>query len=445
VLSVIFLYYREFVGSTMTENLGLALGTVGLAILWRGAVRQQLYLCLLGILSLTLALNARSGAFFILPALLLWGAWSFRHSSRISWRFLIGGAGVVLLGFILNSLVFKAVSSPHAGANSNFSYTLYGLIVGGDWRTVFAKHPEIESLSDIEKGKKIYALVLEAIRANPLSLVSGSMRAWKQFLFDNFIFSFATSIAINIILQGLSLVALVNCYRQRHSPIASVTIASTIGILLSVPFVPPWDAGTRTYAATIPFFSLLPSLGLTFIAQKTKWHQLIRVPSQKEQPRVLLIFGLSLVLLTVGGPISTRIATKVWTHPRQFTDLSCPVDREVVYFRHSAGSSINLVADDAIWRTYVPNIRISDFQTGLYKYYKDYFPAFPELPKPIKELSVLSPNTTLINKFNFKNRTNTWVIADSSSIPKERGIVAACGKTSNTGTFHAESMTLLSR
>lgn len=86
-LTIIILYYRFYIGRIMTENLGLALGTVGTALLWRGATNQKINLSLLGIFLLTLALNTRAGAFLILPALIGWGTLFFRGESRFSSKF----------------------------------------------------------------------------------------------------------------------------------------------------------------------------------------------------------------------------------------------------------------------------------------------------------------------------------------------------------------------
>ena len=446
VLVTVFIFYRPYIGTAMTENLGLALGAAGLAILWRGAINKTINLCLLGIFLLTLALNTRAGAFFILPALLLWGAWSFRGASRFSQRFLIGGVSAILLGFIVNSIVFKATASPNAATNANFSYVLYGLIVGGKWDTVFTDYPELLSLSLAERSQRVYELAFEALRANPFALVIGFIRAWKQFLFDNFVFSFVPSAKVNITLRVLSLVAIVNCYRQRQNPSASLMIAAFIGILLSVPLVPPWDTGTRAYAATIPFFSLFPALGLIFIARKYKWQQLLQVPAHKGFPPVLWIFGIALALLTFAGPIVTKILSR----PPQFSEISCLVGTEAVYFRNSPGSSINLVPDSAIKRTNVPNIRLSDFKTGLHKLPSQY-------AQITQELAHLSPNTTLFQKINLKNGRTVNMIVDSKLIPEDRGIVAAClkrkpipivrtnGRVSKSTIYYADSMTLVSR
>jgi hypothetical protein len=395
---------------------------------------------------MTLALNVRAGAFFILPALLVWGSWLFRGSSYFSVRFLIGGVSVALLGFILNSLVFKVVTAPDTVPYSNFSYSLYGLIVGSNWEKVYLElRPELKSLSsDLERAQKMSGLIWQALRANPFSLVTGCVRAWTMFIGDDFVFSFVQSAKVNVTLQILSLIALFNCYRQRQTALASLMIAATVGILLSVPFVPPWDAGTRPYAATMPFISVLPVLGLTAIAQAMQWHKLLQVSQPQKQRSLLWIFGLSLALLTVGGPI----ATKMLSHRPQFDEISCPTGTPTVYFRYSAGSSINLVNDNVIRNTYIPNIRISDFKRMLDKY-RERYSHRSKIPELTQELVNLSPHTTLMRKVNLKNGQRLWLIADSAIIPrKEMGIVGACGKTTSKwdpAIFYADSMTLVSR
>lgn len=435
----------------MTEHLGLALGTIGLAILLRATRKESQNLCFFGIFMLSLALNARVGALFILPIFILWGAWSFKGSSRFSIRFAIASFSAILLGFILNSLVFKVVSSPNAISNSNFFYTLYGLVVGGNWATIRADYPEILRLVEPERSHRVYELAMEALRANPFGAITGALRAWKQFLFDDFVFSFVKNSKLNFVLQIFSLIALINCYRQRQHLLPSLMLAMTVGILLSVPFVPPWDAGIRPYAATIPIFALLPALGLAFIAQKMEWQKLLHISQPNYQTPILLLIALSLAILSFGGPI----ATKVLSQPPQFTQLSCPRGTEAVYFRNSAGSSINLVANHAVKRSYIPNIRIGDFKNSLKRLYKsDYV-------ETAKELAKLSPNTTLRNTTDIKSGKLVWLIANSNLIPKEKGnIVGVCGRpTTNPAIaeygrtyhgplpvflFYADSMTVVS-
>jgi len=454
VLSTSFMFYRTFIGTAMTENLGLALGAVGLAVVWRGAVNQQLNLCLLGIFVMTLALNARGGAFSILPALILWGAWSFRGSSRFSQRFLIGGVSVVLLGFIANSLVFEAIGNPNTIPNANFSFTFYGLMVGGNWQTIFSDHPELsDNWGDIEKTKRIYGLALEALRANPLLLLGGCLRAWTHFFNGSFVFSFVQNSTVNVILQVLSLVALFKGYRQRQTHIGSLIIASAIGIFVSVPFVPPWDAGIRSYAATIPVFSFFPAFGLVFLARKIKWYKRLQPPRQQHHPSLLFFFAVSLIVLSVGGPIGTKIATKLWYHHPKLIEISCPVGTEAVYFRNSLGSSIDLVANNAIQETNILSFRLDDFKSELHQYGVRYA-RDSEISALTRELANLPPDTTLIGKMDLKSRNILWIIADKKIASKETGIIGVCGrKTSNPELkgahgfllFYADSMQVISR
>jgi hypothetical protein len=441
VLTILFLFYRFFIGKTMTENLGLALGAVGFALLWRGARQRQIDNCLWAIFLLTLALIARAGAFFILPALILWGAWSFRGAARFSQRFLLGGASLVLLGFILNSILLKIIGSPNGIAFSNFSYVLYGLIVGSDWAQVTIDHPEINGLNEPELSRRIYALSFEALRSHPFGIVIGSLRAWKQFFFEDYVFSFIHNLKANFVLQLLSLVALFGCYRKRQDPNASLTLIVTLGIVVSVPFVPPEDADLmRAYAATLPIVAILPALGLAFIAKKMEWQQLVKGTTQEYSSQFLLIFSLILAGFVFVAPLTT----KVFSRAPQFANLSCKNGTEAAYFRLVHGSSLTLVADNTIRQTHLPQVRISDFRDGMVNIGALY-------PDIAKGFAALKPSTTIMNSVNLKDLQQLWLIADSTKIPKGGGIVGVCQKvvdnllTQSYGFFYADSIERVSR
>ena len=442
VITILFLFYRRFIGYTMTESLGLALGAVGFAILWRGTRQRQISYCLVGILLVTLALNARAGAFFILPALILWGSWSFRGTARFSWRFLLGGASVVLLGFILNSILLKVIGSADSMAFSNFSYTLYGLIVGGGWTQVLQDHPQLSSMSDTEAAQKIYALAFEALRANPFALVTGSLRAWEEFLFKDYVFSFIPDLKTNFFLQILSVIALLNSSRCWREPNASLIVVATLGILASVPCVPPWDAdGMRAYAATIPFIATLPVMGFEFIAKNLEWRQLVKVPIKDNSSQYLLVFS----LICAGFVFVAPITTKVFSRTPQLDEISCPVGTKAIHLRISSGSSINLVADNSIRKTHMPNVRLTDFRDGLLKTHHNID------PDVVKELTSLSASTNLISMMNWSdlNQPN-WLMIESLMMPKKTGIFAACGTlathpgASQQGFFYAKSIKRIS-
>ena len=173
-LLILSLFYRPFVGTLLTEHLGLALGALGFALLLGGADLRRPSLFLLGCLATALALSARAGAFFVLPLLALWGARYFRRESFLSARVLAGAVGTMALG-VGSSVALSAALGRADGAFSNFSYVLYGLVAGGDWRTALQDHPELLSFDRGEHPAKIYALAVELLRERPLEPREGSL------------------------------------------------------------------------------------------------------------------------------------------------------------------------------------------------------------------------------------------------------------------------------
>ena len=72
VMMMVYSYIGKFHGKFLTEQLGLPLGLLALALFLRGMKGKNLFCFLLGTLILSVALNARAGAFFVLPFLMLW-------------------------------------------------------------------------------------------------------------------------------------------------------------------------------------------------------------------------------------------------------------------------------------------------------------------------------------------------------------------------------------
>ncbi|MGK7960463.1 hypothetical protein [Crocosphaera sp.] len=439
ILTLMFAFIKLYIGSVATENLGLAVGALGTAVMWRGLHTQKVKTCLFGLFLLTIALNIRAGVFFILPAFWVWGVYAFRSKSRFSIPFLFGGFAVILLAFIFNSIIFKLVTLPGSQSNGNFAYVLYGMMVGGNWTTITVDHPGVHDT------RQIYRLAFQAFLADPSALLRGFLRAWKQFFLQGFAFSFVMSNTINQILQIFSVVAIVKFFRQWGSLISSFMLMGLVGLLLSLPFAPPWDTGTRIYAATIPFFSLFPTLGLTWICEKSKLSIFTQVSKINESPKLLKNFCIGLTIFIILGTLMTKFMSR----PPQFSKISCPSDHEVAYFFNSAGSSIQIVANQEKSQSYIPKVTIHDFNAG-YSFLKKLAKG-GMLEKFFETLDDISENTTIISKINLINQEGIWVITDSQLIPQKQGIIGICGQSINLPDdnwvhgklFYADSMELV--
>jgi hypothetical protein len=452
VLAVLFLFYTRFSGTTWTENLGLALGTVSFALLWRGVRVQSVNLILLGILLLTLALNARAGAMLILPVLVAWGSWFFRGSTKFSLRFLVLATGAVLSGFAINFFVLLALGQSDAVAFSNFSYVLYGLALGGkSWMQVMTDHPELKNLELNERSQEIYQLAFEAIRSNPTNLFRGALRAWSEYLNPLANYNVLSFVRVGIIrrrflshlvplvtyvlyaLYALSLLGILKCYFQRRNPVYSLLLAACVGIFISVPFAPPVDAqGMRVYAATIPVSAALPAVGCSFLITRMNWNPGLKIPNQSIRLRILPAFSIFLLLLSSLGPVTTKALNPV----TQLKTIACQENEEAVYVQANSGSSINLLPNESIPRSRLPNLRISDFRNGMRSKFKNVRQV------EFQQFSQVRPNHTIISALNLANRQQDWLIVNTSAIAQplqQAAIVGVCGVREN-GLIYAKSI-----
>jgi hypothetical protein len=261
-VAVIFLFYRRFLGSTMSESGGLIFGLLGMALLLHGCGARQRRWLALGVFTLAIGLVIRAGPFFILPAVVLLGAWWWRQSRQaVSTGLLLAAAGFAGLG--ADSIAMRTVGSPGALPFSNYAYVTYGLIFGGNWATVLHDRPEIAALPAEAQPRAIYRLVGAAVRKDPSLVWKGMLRAWRAFFFSSVQgsgpFAFVIHGEMERLLNNLALIgALICLIGVRRCPLDALTLALTAGVLASLPFAPSWDADLmRAYAVTVPALALL--------------------------------------------------------------------------------------------------------------------------------------------------------------------------------------------
>lgn len=446
----LFTFYRAFSGSVMTETLGLALGCLGFTALWYGAGTRQIGFALAGLFLFSLGMNARVSAIFVLPAILLWGIWYFRHSQRFSWRFALSGVGVIFSAFFLNGGLKKLIAAPGVVPFSNFSYTLYGILTGGNWANILQTHPELEQLSSSGQVWRAYELSWQVFRENPLRLVMGILRGWQEFFWGSlspFLVDMPKS-WFDVWLGLLLLLGLLACWQQRKSFYGLLTLCLGLGVVLSIPLLPIWDAGLRPYATVMVIFYLLPALGLAFLVERVlagcrrrgwqavdgPWWQ-FAIPagldrgmaSTRFAAYVPLGFGL---LLTLGCTIAP-VVIKATHHPLPPLANVCPPPLEARYYRINPGSSVNLVGNRSRETSHLPDVRIRDFRQGL-----QHLAAYT--PERERLLQAVPAGRVLVDTFEY-----SFLVAKRSIVPQKPGDIVACGKMESApalNLFQAESI-----
>jgi len=410
-LFILYLFYRRISGTTMTENLGLPLGVAAFTILWGAAHRKNLWQTAVGLLVLTLALNARAGTFFILPALLLWCGFAFRGKHKFSIPAFGISALAVALGFALNMLVFKLVADPGGMVFSNFSYTLYGEVVGGKgWMQILIDHPELGQLDDVSRSAQTYALVFEAFKAHPFNIVIGAFKNWFDYLMPRGAGAFGfirgneilswTNYAYRIILSLLAGWGLVVAWKQRKLEPFNLLLWAGAGLFLSVPFVPPNDSNQmRVYAATVTFLIAFSVIGLKSVLELLFKQQKASLQKIEPQPVPVMIFGIMLAIVTIGGVLLVKAIAK----PQSLPAAECSAGETLMMVRFTPGSLVQIGGEPASQRVNAMRVEFSSLNEGYLEMHNALVQAVGEgatLARPLDLISKQYPLLMMNNQLS---------------------------------------------
>jgi|GEM_PF-1379706 hypothetical protein len=357
-------FYHPFIGSTMSENLGLCLGCIGLTFLVKGGRRELLGIeIVLGFFALTLALNARAGAFFILPALLAWIGIS-AHKKTINWRYVLLAVIAISAGMIANAILVKTIGSKDGAAFSNYSYTLYGLASGyKGWWAVLSDHPNATE-------KEIYLLAFEMIKSKPSVFAAGILKSYQDYFTSvDGAFNFMRLVGERKnqaypLFWGLTVITLFFSLLWRKQKAYSLALLSFLGIVASAGLLPPIDSDyMRVYASTIPFTAYIVSTAFA-IPQRLVQMPVVLIPDSNRHVFSTLLIPFTGVLLTLClvGPILVK---ETGVFPTNKLSISCSQAQKAIIFSVGSNSSVKIVQNDAVYESYLPNFRVTDFYRSI--------------------------------------------------------------------------------
>lgn len=443
-------YYRRFAPTVLTEQLGLPLGLLALAWMWRASVLRSPRQACLGLGLLALALNARAGAFFVLPALLLWFVDAGASTRRARWHRLGAGVLALSLAFAANLGLARLVASPNL-PSGNYSYVLYGLAVGGKgWQQVETDHPETKLLPDNERNRRIMTLALAAIRQRPGNFVTGCARSLGDVVslgnagFAGFLPGGRAGLGLRALFLGAVLVGLGRCWCKRSEWWGRLLLAAAAGILASVPLVPPADADDmRAYAATFPIVAVLAAIGGGFAVE---WVA-SRLHHPHPQPQaagdriavsdaggtLLAVLSWGYGALSVVGPVllfAASTASPCGPDP-------CIAPAVGACIRPVTGSVVRLVGDHVAVHPAPGQLRLGDFRNGL---------VFLPTPGLAQALAELGPGTTLFGGVDLSRpeRHLLFVLPEGTHLAAGRP-TRVCGRLKSTEDSPAYHLMLVDR
>ncbi len=439
LLIVIFIYFRHHAGTSMSETLGVPFGALGMGLLWRGLDKQSQGLAMFGLFVTSMALNIRPGAMFTLPLMLLWVGWVLRkEGKRISIRFLILGTAVIILGFILNSLFIRLLAGPSGTAFSNFSWALYGLASGGhSFNYIFQQHPELALMQDPERTRIIYRLAIELMIQKPELLFQGIAQRYSMFFSNSWYSAFSFLESENSVLYvitrwtiyTLCALGFVKWLRKPSDPHSGLAALTAVGVLLSVPFVPPTDAyRVRLYAASIVTFGLLPAMGLSLLMGKIKLFS--RSNPAIQDSNVTAVFGVLLVIMVLGGTLLTKFSSQ----PPSLPTVNCQAGEDAIAVRFNAGTSINIHSEKIAFLDWMPNFHQGQFRRSVHSLADtnliEYLKSFPA-------------GTSIFSSLDHLSNRAALVIVPTNQLPQPGTYIGICGQWENNpalakyGIFYA--------
>jgi hypothetical protein len=462
LFALLYEFARPYVGTTLSESLGLSFGCLAFAVLWQVAMTTQPHVAFgIGMLLLSLALTARAGAFFVLPFLLLWAVWGGLRLAA-PWRTIGWGIGGMAVAFLLNGMLLWSLGTEGGLFQANFAETLYGLSAGGKGYTqAYKDHPELHEMiahgHSREAAYGFYQLAIGRIVADPRSFLETYFRNLLRFLFvRGGAFHFVDEVAwnkhggalqdhwLNSLLLVASFFTLVFLIVRPRDPFLRQLALAVSGIALSAPFLIQ-DGGYRLLAATMPYTGALPAIGLSLasvpvprIGEESvffatagadhRWFRAFSCPAS--------VCGLVLTLMCMAGPF-WAVALR---NPPALSSPACGEGLRSAVVRLGQGSPfLKILASSSTTRTRVPVVHADDFWADASFGKIAIASAFR--PKDSVAWIVMGYDVTP----TANNQHQVWLVGDHGvSLPEPGGYVQMCGEEDRqTGVVRVRTVTTL--
>lgn len=321
--SLLLLFGRLHAASLASEGLGLTLSALSMCCLWESLRRRSDWLFCSGLFFLTAALNARAGAFLVLPALVLWSALAFHKARSRRLRLVILAVCSITASFLVNWAVFQFYGQG-SHLNGNFSSVLYGLATGGrTWAAVQQDFPSITGSDAPGETEFIYHKAVEKIASEPslllVGILKGTLNSVPQLGWDlsNLIRGAPQSPVLGalsfplgwmmlffaILLYGLLAVGWVRYQKSAEfSAHGGFLVFGLAGVLLSLPVI-YLDGGMRMLASVFPILAVAIAAALRGWSKGPERQN----PSEIRGPGLWSVLtGASLLFLALAGPLVIR-------------------------------------------------------------------------------------------------------------------------------------------
>lgn len=162
---------RGVAPAVVTEPLGMAFGALALAVLISSKASRRPPWFAAGLLLLTLAMQVRPGAQFVLLFLALWMPWHFRlrRARALGWA-----AAAIVTGMLLTTLLGRSYGAGESSFYVRPAFFVYGLVRGTNEGQAYDDFASRRGEFPNESGfaRFVFAQALAELRQHPATLVA---------------------------------------------------------------------------------------------------------------------------------------------------------------------------------------------------------------------------------------------------------------------------------
>jgi hypothetical protein len=338
-----------FAGTLLSENLAYILGAGGAAVLLFAMRKRSPWAMGLGVLLVTHAINSRTGAVFVIPAVIVWAALNLEKKYRI--KFVLGVVAlIVLLNLYVDFLgVIFGTAAANSASNANF-YSLvslvWGRITGSDYMELYRLYPEMKLMDYGAQTEFVVVLLKELIVDRPAILLDMIVSYPRAVLSPG-----STTLSLFFHQSGLNFAAhcflilglLVSLLRWRK-PVYGLMLSVFLGILFSSPALVL--TFHRPVAPVYIFSALMVGVGLQSLMDSLKGLIGYKEEGVSESGRENwpVVFGVIILLLTLVAPLTLKLPFHPDSRVRPtLGDCSEKRSRPITAEAPRAGSYLNLV------------------------------------------------------------------------------------------------------
>ena len=408
----LFAFAAPYIPMALSEVLGITLGALSFTLLWIGVSEKKQSLFFFGLIILTLALFARSGAMFVLPALIFVSGYIFRGDKTYNYKIAAIAAMCIVSGFLINQSLIWFYGDGTGSALSNFSYVIYGLADGGKaWTQAFTDFPQLHLMTESQQSTFLYEKSISLITNNPLTFIKtiGSNFISNSILFIYATIGFIAFLWIDygqlqhflntsfisptiVILPIVCIIFFIGGIRffvqQKNKDLIIFLVTVIAAIFISLPFFFS-TGGLRSTAATFPFIVAIISIIITGLLPKSYLIKNNIDPGNVHAKIYIypLIFGIFIIISVIIFPIIGPSCAKVLLNSPsiQPTQQNGIGNQSEFFIRVDPGIPyLHFESDQERKPTFSPDIHTKDFTFFNYSRVGEYDPYFVS---PVKQNS----------------------------------------------------------